>query len=81
MIARMTAGGILIGILLCQGCEVEQAAMCTSFSTSSSPDGDPDYVETTCHDGDEETKVIREGDKVTYYRNGVEVESLSPPED
>ena len=26
-------------------------------------------------------KVIRDGDKVTYYRNGEEVEDLSPPED
>ena len=80
MIARMTSG-ILIGIFLYQGCEIERSATCTSAISYSSPDGPPNRVETTCRDGDEETKVIRDGDKVTYYRNGVEVESLSPPED
>ncbi len=80
MNARAT-GGILIGIFLCQGCEIKQPETCTSSYDYSSLDGEPDRVETTCQDGDDEITVIREGDKVTYYRNGVEVESLSPPED
>ena len=62
MIAK---GGILLLLMFCQGCEIKRPTTCTSSSSYSSPDGPPDRVETTCRDGDEETKVIREGDKVT----------------